>query len=270
MLLALAIILILQIWGLSDLSSKQINPYGIVLGSLNVNALVFADNGISTVGMALLANTPQFLLSLISLAYSNLLTSMYLAADFASLAFKPATLMVSTPVGEQRGTWLMGIPFFPGLANMLLQIALHFFVSQSIFAVSITVRDIYGNPDMSTGVQSAYLANCGYSPIAIWVAFGGGVVILLSAYGMGLKRFKKGGPPVVGTCSAAISAGCHPRACGPGQGERISYGECRWAAGGGMGVGEVGHCSIEEEEAWDKGIVGRAVEGRWYAGKKKL
>ena len=151
---------------------------------------------------------------------------------------------------------------------MVLQIALHFFVSQSIFAMSITVRDIYRNPDTSTGVGSAYLANCGYSPTAIWAAFGGGVVILLSAYAIGLRRFKEGGPPIVGTCSAAISAGCHPRACVPGQGEQLCYGECRRAACGGMGIGEVGHCSIEEEAAWNKGIVGRAVEGRFYAGKR--
>lgn len=82
--------------------------------------------------------------------------------------------------------------------------------------VQITVYEKDGkplgfNPDgPSNGNDYSRFANCGYSPIAIISAVVAAGVLLLSALVFMLRRFGPGAPPVVGTCSAAISAACHP------------------------------------------------------------
>lgn len=87
---------------------------------------------------------------------------MFTAADFDTSAAKAQHLMVSSPAGKQRGTWLQGLPLAYGLGSLALQTLLHWLVSQSIFSVQISFFEVDGRRD-----EIYHESNCGYSPIAI-------------------------------------------------------------------------------------------------------
>jgi hypothetical protein len=144
---------------------------------------------------------------------------------------------------------------------------LHWFVSQSIFVVQIHIYGKDGqpkqyNPDIEY-LDLRQFNNCGYSPIAIIFSIAAAVVLLLSVAGLGFRRFPEGAPPVVSSCSAAISAVCHP-------GERsveMRYKELKWGVDGTVMGG--GHCALVEKEAWEMGRAWEPVEGVLYAGVKE-
>ncbi|CZT49611.1 uncharacterized protein RSE6_10486 [Rhynchosporium secalis] len=62
------------------------------------------------------------------------------------------------------------------------------------------------------------------------------------------RRFPPGSPPVASTCSAAISAACHPVTISE---ERI-HGKLRWAVDGSV-LNGVDHCYIVSDENWRQG-----------------
>lgn len=253
--------LILLYWGLTVLKGKGLNitPSGLWklgFGALNANALVLADDGGGAAGMALLANSPQVCLALLYIVYKGLITTMFIAKDWSNFGFGDQHLMVSTPAGKQRGTWVLGIPVYYGVALLVLQTLLHWLISESIFVVQVTV---FG-PDGKINAAD-HLSNCGYSPIAIIFTVVAAVIMMLSAVGFGLCKSPEGGPPIASTCSAAISAACHP---GPTH-EAMTYEEIRWGTTGPVWNG-VGHCSVVSEKAWAAGQVGKPMHGYSYAG----
>lgn len=270
MILAFATVAFFAIWGFAHVKNRGIgldpaSLWSLGFGSINQNAIVLADESGGPVAMAILANLPQVCLAIIYLLYMGIMTSMFLAVDWSAFAFKPQTLMVSTPTSKQRGTWLLGAPLGWGIALLALQTLLHWFVSQSIFVVQMAVFNKDGSPVISDPSLPydgfSHFTNCGYSPIAIIFSVVGAGILLLSAVIFLWRRFPAGSPPVVSTCSAAISAACHITS----RGEEIVYGELRWGVNGGFDNG-VGHCSLVPAEAWDSGQAGPPVNGFAYAG----
>ena len=258
---ALAIVLILLYWGLTVLKGKGINItlsglWKLGFGALNANALVLADDGGGAAGMALLANSPQVVYALLYIVYKGLITTMFNAKDWSNFAFGDQHLMVSTPAGKQRGTWVLGIPKYYGMALLVLQTLLHWLISESIFVVQVTVFSPNG-----TIKPTDDLSNCGYSPIAIIFTVVAALVMMLSAIGFGFLKSPEGGPPIVSTCSAAISAACH---LGPTH-EATTYEEIRWGVTGPVWNG-VGHCSVVSHRAWAAGQAGKPMHGYLYAG----
>lgn len=95
---------------------------------------------------------------------------------------------------------------------------LHWFVSQSIFLARVNVIGYTGFGIWDTytrfGTEEVEIpgkgvSTWGYSPIAmIFVIILGSVIVLLGiCFGF---RKSRGGMPLAGSCSAAISAACHP------------------------------------------------------------
>jgi hypothetical protein len=239
--------------------------WNLGFGQINQHALVIAGSGGNALTMTILANIPQIFLSVIYVLYLGIMTSMFLAADWSAYAFKAQTLMLSTPSGNQRSTWLFGAPPAWGFLLLSFLTALHWLLSQSIFIVQITVFDKDGKPylynsDVDDITQSVF-SNCGYSPIAIICATLASGILLLSAIIFCWRRFPEGAPPVVGTCSAAISAACHPIEKTP----EMLYGSFRWGANGGFSNG-VGHCALVPAEIWNAGRAVPPLPGHTYAG----
>lgn len=271
MVFAFCIVLFFGVWGFVHVKNQGIplTPsalWKLGFGSLNQNALVIygAEAGNNPILMAIIANIPQIFLAMIYLMHMGIMTSMFLAQDWSRFASKGETLMVSTPSGKQRGTWLLGAPLSWGITLLTLQTLLHWFVSQSLFVVQTTVYDKDGNPLVFNG-DAAFLdysefSNCGYSPIAIIFSVVAAGILLLSAVIFMFRRFEPGAPPVVGTCSAAISAACHPMV----KDEDMVFKELRWGVSGGFPNG-VGHCSLVTEEAWSTGRAHAPVAGYTYA-----
>ena len=107
---------------------------------------------------------------------------------------------------------------------------------------------------------SGGISTCGYSPMAmIFVIILGSIIVLLGiCFGF---RKSRGGMPLAGSCSAAISAACHP----PEADVNASLKRVMWgvvAEDSFQYEGEsVGHCSFTSS------TVEAPVVGKWYCGR---
>ena len=136
--------------------------------------------------------------------------------------------MVSKPDGEQRELWLFHMPWAYGVALFLLQTLIHFLVSQSIFAARIETYDEDGILD-----PEHFVSSVGTSPVAMMCALIAFTILLIVLGNVGRQRIPSSAP-VVGTCSAAISAACHPTH----RYEGIEHDKLKW------GVDRDRHCSL--------------------------
>ena len=85
---------------------------------------------------------------------------------------------------------------------MTLSSLLHWLTSQSLFLARVDILNPFGK------VTFAPISTVGYSCIAIIFVLTLGILALLTAAGMGYKKFAAEAT-TVGSCSAAISAACH-------------------------------------------------------------
>ncbi|MCJ1428446.1 hypothetical protein MMC29_006356 [Sticta canariensis] len=152
----------------------------------------------------LLANLPQVILSFLYLTYNSLFTSMLLAEEWSGFAHQRKTLRVTCPVGKQRSTYWLQLPYIYGIPLLVMSGILHWLVSQSIFLVRVAVEDNF----VGHGWREEIVSKCGYSPIAIITVIPLGVLLLLVLVVNGFRKCKEG-MPLAGSCSAAISAACH-------------------------------------------------------------
>ncbi|PGH17413.1 hypothetical protein AJ80_04783 [Polytolypa hystricis UAMH7299] len=219
-------------------------------GSVNADTLVYVGES-SLVTTAITANLPQLAMAMLYFVNNGIIASMFIAADWSCFAFKSQTLMVTSPAGKQRGTWFFGAPMTYGVPLLTIHTLLHWLVSQSLFIVQAEVYDDDKPPTRRS--------NCGYSPIAMIFTLIAGSLIILSAVVLGFRKFKPGSPPVVSTCSAAISATCHlltPRD------EKVVYQELRWGEIGPVSL-PITYCSLAPAAFWndEPGIYARIPRG---------
>jgi hypothetical protein len=177
-------------------------------GTVSASSLISHVTGGSGLGYVisntLLANLPQGLFSLLYLFYNGIFTSMVAADEWSRFAHHRKTLRVSSPVGKQRSTYYLQLPYKFGLPLVAISIAFHWLISQSIFLARVDIYDFDGNyaPEMS-------ISTCGYSCIALlFVVTVGSFVVVVFGVGSGFRKFPAGLPLAVG-CSAVISAACH-------------------------------------------------------------
>lgn len=170
-------------------------------GTVTSTSLINIDVG-AVVG-TLIANSPQLLISFLYLNCNFILTAMVMSAEWNDFAFKRKGLRVSAPMPntEQRSTYWLSLPYRYSVPLMLCSTSLHYFISQSFFYVRIIT--------FSDGKKADLISTCGYSLIAIIFALSVGVVIVLTISGLSLRPINSR-MPVAGSCSAAISAACHP------------------------------------------------------------
>ncbi|KAF5388815.1 hypothetical protein D9757_005580 [Collybiopsis confluens] len=156
------------------------------------------------VSAVLISNSPQLILSVIYLVFNSLCTRMFLALEWASYSRSRKSLRVSSPDGKQRSTYFLQIPYRFGLPLMAYSALLHWLVSQSIFLVKVTYW--YGTD--ATGDENT--TSCGYSPLGMILTIIVGTTLILGAFIVAFFTRINGEMPLVGSCSAAISASCHP------------------------------------------------------------
>ena len=151
----------------------------------------------------IIANTPQALLSVLFFIYNGLLTCMLLTQELSEYAHKRKPLRVTNRTGYQRSTYRLQIPYRYGTPLLIVSGTLHWLLSQVLFLARVDTFDSDGKIDSANSFSSV-----GYSPIAIvaFLIFGSSLVIV--AYRAGFRTYKAG-LPVLGPCSAAISASCH-------------------------------------------------------------
>ncbi|KAI9875102.1 MAG: hypothetical protein M1830_008875 [Pleopsidium flavum] len=223
-------------------------------GAVNVNSILtvgsYEATAANVLGYILLANMPQTILSLLYLMYNSLYTCMLQADEWSHYAHNRKGLRVTAPVGKQRSTYYLTLPYTYAVPLLVFSGLMHWLVSQSIFLARITLFTLDGMEDAENSI-----ATCGYSSIAIiFVLIVGGTMLLISL-AAGFRRFKPG-IPLASSCSAAISAACHaPRGDVDAPVLPVMWGVVKEEVNG------VGHCSFTSDEAV------LPVKTRLYAGK---
>ena len=193
----------------------------------------------------LVANSPQVLLSFLFLTYNGLFTCMLLAHEWSGYAHVRKPLRVTSPAGSQRSTYRLQLPYKYGIPLLVLSGTLHWLVSQSIFLARVNYYND-GVLDDFSGISTL-----GYSCIAIITVITlGGIVIIIGIL-HGFRRYKSG-VPLVGSCSAAISAACHR----PNEDVDAPFKPVMWGAV--ESSNPVGHCCLTSFE------VTKPIKGQNY------
>ncbi|KAK5683807.1 hypothetical protein LTS10_003670 [Elasticomyces elasticus] len=190
-------------------SQTHTNPFS-TFGAIDTNNIITNSLGAGLVANVVLANTPQLILSFIYIFYNDAFTRMLMSHEWAQFAETRKALRVSRPRGQQRSTYWLQLPLRYSIPMMLSMVLLHWLVSRSIFLVRVSIYD-----DSGTHVPDRDINACGFSPLAILLAFimlGLMIAILL---GLGRFRYIDSGIPAVSSCSAAISAAAHPSGSEP-------------------------------------------------------
>jgi len=245
--------------GLSNrsLASKSIyHLWSLGFGNVSSETLIDLKDQFSkgVILSILVSNSPQVVLTFLYFTYNGIFICMLLAREWSGYAEKRKTLRVSSPKERQRATYRLQLPYSYGIPLLILSGVLHWLVSQSLFFVRIIVLD-----PTDTEVQDLSKSTCGYSPIAIILVIVLGAFVVLFGIANGFRKYEAG-MPLVGSCSAAISAACHR----PEEDVHASMKPLVWGAvdkGRSGPVGSrVGHCSFTSFK------VDPPVRGGLYAG----
>jgi hypothetical protein len=220
----------------SSISTSTIFSMGF--GAVDTRALITGVFVLyrSTVSLAVIADSPQVLVSFIYLTYNGLFTAMLMGYEWTSYSYKKKRLRISRqPSGFQRSTYFLQLPYRFGIPIAVLSGTLHWLVSQSIFVVSFDLYDYKGSPydyegspyESLRGPDIARTKTCGFSPVAMLVVIILGVCMMATIIGFGYIPYKQG-IPLAGSCSLAISAACHPGTQNLAAGAVLSEQELQW------------------------------------------
>ena len=226
-----------------------------ISGSLNLTFLP----------MVIMANAPQLVFSLLYLAYNGIFTTMSLAREWSGFASSRKGLRCSgggdIRAGAQRATHFLQLPYRIAIPLLVISGVLHWLISQGIFLVYL---ESYGPKEPTfNGTEQKRVSYfddsiaIGWSPFGVlWVIFVIFVMVVLLTF-VGLLKFPTP-MPVVGSCSIAIAAACHPSAGDQWETEKIWEAELQWGATSEPDREKPGHCSFSAAE------VGSPIDGSAY------
>lgn len=206
-------------------------------GAVQSNALL-TNLARTYVGMQLLANTPQLLVSLLYFLFNDHLTRMLHAADYNQYALTRRPLRVSFPQGSQRSTFYLSIPYRYSLPLLFTFTLIHWLISEGIFYVQLLPYDLAGNP-----ILTSKLMTCGISTIPLEIAMFLTIACLVVVWGLSAREFGCAKMPFALGCSVAISAACHP----PKDDRHAAFGPVMWGAAN-ADTDEVAHCCFTSFE----------------------
>ena len=170
-------------------------------------AISFSDTQSSSdkpgLRLILVANTPQFLLSITYLLFNSLLTIMLAEKEWHTFgpSTKPksvprsgAMLRVSPPRGNQRSTFFLSLPYKYALPLLAVSSVLQWLVSQGLFYAEV---DLWNANGQRKSEERGFMTLGTSFLTFFWV-------IILST----VRRFPRE-MPLLGACSAVIAASCH-------------------------------------------------------------
>jgi hypothetical protein len=191
------------------------------LGTINLidtTNVILGNPSAEAVPTILIANLPQIGLSLSYLFFNHFYTSLLVAREWSQYGQEKKGLRVSqNPIGSQEKTRFLSLPGLYSACLMITSALLHWLLSQSFFLIYINVFDANGMPDPSDSIVVIRYSMVGLLALMLVL-----LIINFTTFMLGVfKRFPEGMPPV-GTCSAGISAGCHPLQEGDISGKSVS------------------------------------------------
>lgn len=199
----------LRNWGL-DVTMRGIWQRGMQTPDPSTMAFDSGSVKHSLPTCVLLSNMFQIWISFLYLFYNNILTRQ-LVADEWTRFLQPSgkkPLRVSQPVGMQRSSYMLSLPFTYSVPLMISMMVLHWLVSQSVFLEQTMGFDTSPDP---ARVPSFDQTAVGYSQLGQVLAIGlGGLLIIALLTNSSLRKY--GGAPSgfvrAGMSSALIRAFC--------------------------------------------------------------
>jgi hypothetical protein len=202
-----------EVPGANDVSTLLSLGLGALSGKTLIQSSVMGSAWGYLLTNVIMANSPQIAMSLTYFIYNSLFTSISLATEWDSFARNRKGLRVSArPEGAQRSTHFLQLPYRYSVPLLVVSGVLHWLISQSIFLVFVEVYtgeltgDSVGSMDLSR-----HYTTCGWSPAGVLAVIVVTVFMVCFVFVLGCRRFGSWIMPVAGSCSAAISAACHPQ-----------------------------------------------------------
>ena len=234
--------IIVVVWPLCNFQFQRANLSVSQFGEISADSLIYIHGyNFNVIAVVLLANAPQFLISLLYFGFNGLFTNMLLVKEWTDYAHSRKSLRVTAPTGQQRSTYRLQLPYRYGIPLMVIAALLHWLVSQAIFLVRVQRFDYNGEID-----HENELSTCGYSSLGILSSVVIGAFTLLLGLANGFRKYRPG-MPLARSCSAAISAACHP----PEGDEDAARKKVMWGVVKGRIENEeagIGHCSFSSLE----------------------
>lgn len=197
-----------------------------------------------------LANIGHAMFGSLYIVYSNVVYAMTFTDEWARYGIHRKGLRVSeAPRGSQRTVYFLLMPYQTAVPIMAFSVAIHGMISQTLFLIDV---EAYGHDlDHGQGMMDYKrtpqfdFSTTGFSPPgnAAVIILGFALVVLLLL--LSIRRLKSN-MPVAGTCSAAISAACHPADDEPEDAYTlpIKWGETDIYRG-------IGHCAFSSRDVKD-------------------
>lgn len=158
-------------------------------------------------GSILLSNIPHLLLSLIYILYNSYLTCMLAAREYGLYTERKRSIRVSQlPKAGQKSKHFLSIPIKYAVFGLSASALLHYLVSQAVFFANVEVVDDQGSATWWS------LNQVGWSPLGLILLAVVSMIFAVAAWAQGLRKLEKC-MPVAASCSAWISAACHPVDC---------------------------------------------------------
>ncbi|KAK4157725.1 hypothetical protein C8A00DRAFT_40003 [Chaetomidium leptoderma] len=219
--------------GLAFAITSSPQDYLSPFGAVSPHTLIRLFTTTPAAAVAVVASLPQLLLAILYLATNALVTTYHLSHESSLFATVPARpLRISfLPLTEttQTTSLYLTLPRPTSWILMALFTGMAFLLRQSVFAVAVQLVDVpispnalppAGSPSDTTTVLVVALGISGTGLLALLTAL---VVLAVGVLALGLRRAppvglvngeRVGNPMVLpaGSCSAVVSARCHPLA----------------------------------------------------------
>jgi hypothetical protein len=191
-----------------------------------------------------LANVGHAVFGILYIIYNNVFYGMTFAWEWARYAHHRKGLRVSeAPMGDQRTVYFFLMPLKTAIPIMLFSAGIHTLVSQTLFIVDVESYGWDTTHNIFVRTMQYDFTTTGFSPLGNALLIVAGALMisyLLCCSAMELKSSM----PVTSTCSAAISAACHPDENEP---DDFYLKKCTWGV---TSVKDgIGHCTFTSLEA---------------------
>lgn len=184
------------------------------------------------------------------MSYNALYTCQLVAHEWSQFSQHKKRLRVTSPGQGQVSTYYLSLPYSYSVPLLIISVLLHWLFSRSIFLTNIKFLDYEGLPagamkwNSHEVIERGYMdiTQTGYSPIAVIASIVVSSIVVLVGLLNGFRRYDAG-IPLAGTCSAAISAACHPDS---GEVPDAAFEPVQWGVV--SHADGVGHCSLSSRD----------------------
>ncbi|KAF5024391.1 hypothetical protein F66182_3477 [Fusarium sp. NRRL 66182] len=158
---------------------------------------------VSFIGLTMISNSPQLLLSVCYMVLNGIITRMVVEFEWSRYSTTSRSLRVTNPTGQQRSTYRLQLPYRWSIPIITLSALLHWIYSNCVY---VSYYDYYKPNYPYNIIATSY--GLQYSSVALLIALS--VSVLATFVSLLLSKIRLPGNMVLGgSNSKVISAACH-------------------------------------------------------------